>query len=976
MEGKLFVGRYLIWVVLLLGLQLHGCKSCIQKERNALLEIKEFLVSRSAAGYTHYVFPTWTNDTKSDCCQWEGIECDRTTTRVVGLSMSFMVFKEYSLFNLSLLHPFEEVQSLSLSSGNQYSEYEYFNQFNGFFDDVKGYKSLRTLRNLKILDLSSNRFNNSIFPFLNAATSLTTLFLRSNLMKGPIPAKELKDLTNLKLLDLSLNSFHGSMPDLTHLKKLKALDLGWNTFSSSMELQELNNLTKLEVLGLGDNDFVGPIPIEVCRMINLRELYLGGNHYVGQLPRCLGRLNKLKVLDLASNQFSGNLPSSFSSLESLEYLSLLDNNFTGLFSLNPLTNFTKLEVLKLSSASDMVQVKTESSWKPQFQLSVVVLRSCGLEKIPSFLVYQKNLRLVDLSGNKLSGDIPTWIMVNNTKLKVLQFQKNSFTTFQMPTIMHNLKLLDFSANDIRLFPNNISRAVPNLIHMNGSDNGFSGYLPLSLEDMKNIKFVDLSYNNFSGMLPMSFLMSGFSLMYLKLSHNKFSGYFLPEGTSFTSMEVLRLDNNLFTGKIGVGLLSSNNTLQALDMSNNGLSGTVPSWISEISNLQFFSVSNNLLEGTIPHSLMNMVSLLFMDISRNLLSGSLPSHSPSSILFLDNNNFTGAIPNTFLKRVKILDLRNNKLSGSIPQFVDTQSIRILLLRGNNLSGSIPRQLCDLSNIDLLDVSDNKLNGFIPTCLSHLSFGGGEESKYNLGTPTTDVLHLEFNYKSTFMVEQLEVFYFTFQEIEIKFATKQRYDSYFGGSGFDKGVLDYMHGLDLSSNELSGVIPEDLGNLSKLRALNLSHNFLSSSIPSSFSKMKDIESLDLSHNMLQGSIPQQLTSLNFLAVLKLSYNNLSGIIPQGRHFDTFDESSYLGNPFLCGPPTEISCEEKKSTEGAGNGGEGDEDAAIDMLVFYYSTASTYVTALIGILALMCFDCPWRQAWLRIVDASIASAKSMFS
>jgi hypothetical protein len=185
---------------------------------------------------------------------------------------------------------------------------------------------------------------------------------------------------------------------------------------------------------------------------------------------------------------------------------------------------------------------------------------------------------------------------------------------------------------------------------------------------------------------------------------------------------------------------------------------------------------------------------------------------------------------------------------------------------------------------------------------------------------------------------------------------------------------MYGLDLSSNELSGVIPAELGDLFKLRALNLSHNFLSSHIPDSFSKLQDIESLDLSYNMLQGSIPHQLTNLTSLAIFNVSYNNLSGIIPQGKQFNTFDENSYLGNPLLCGPPTDTSCETKKNSEENANGGEEDDkEVAIDMLVFYWSTAGTYVTALIGILVLMCVDCSWRRAWLRLVDAFIASAKS---
>ncbi|CAN6841717.1 unnamed protein product [Brassica oleracea] len=981
MERKLFLGQFLIWVVLLLG-QLHGCKSCIEKERKALLELKKHLISLSVEWGYDTVQPTWTNDTKSDCCLWEGLECNRTSGRVIGISIGDMVFENFSSpLNISLLQPFEDIRSLSLSVEQ--------NGFDGFFDDVEGYKSLRRLRNLEILDLSSNRFNDSIFPFLNGASSLKTIFLHNNLIEGPFPAEEQKDLTNLELLDLSLNMLKGSLSELKDWTNLELLDLSRNFLNGSM--LELKDLINLELLSLAQNSFSGPIPVEVfCEMKNLRELDLSENHFVGQLPLCLGSLKKLRVLDLSSNQFSGNLPSSFSSLESLEYLSLLNNNFKGILSLNPLANLTKLKVLKLSTTSDMLQVESESTWQSKFQLSVAVLRSCSLKKIPSFFLYQKNLRLVDLSSNKLSGNVPTWLLENNTQLEVLLLQNNSFTTFQMPTtIVHNnLQLLDFSKNDIGgLFPDNIGRLLPYLVHMNGSNNGFQRNFPSSMGEMKNISFLDLSYNNFSGNLPRSFFTGCFSLKYLKLSHNRFTGHVPPRLTNFTSLDVLRLDNNLFTGEIRVGLLSSNATLSILDMSNNLLTGSIPSWISNLSNLEFLLLSDNNIQGTVP-PLGNMSSVSFLDLSGNLLSGAIPSYVGHYVryLFLRDNNFTGPIPDTLLaRRVRILDLRNNKLSGSIPEFVSTDledppELSILLLRGNSLIGSIPRQLCDLRTIRILDLSHNKLSGYIPSCLYNLSFDLGvaeEDTNIYIGSdynPTS--FQLEY-YKSTFVVEKLVVKYTTYHEIAINFATKERYDSYTGGTEFSEGILGYMYGMDLSSNELSGVIPQEIGNLSRVRALNLSQNFLSGSIPSSFSNLKDIESLDLSYNMLHGSIPQQLTSLISLAVFDVSYNNLSGMVPQGRQFNTFDKSSYVGNPLLCGLPTNISCDQatERSEEEDNGGGEEDEEVVVDMLVFYYSTSSTYLTALICILLLMCFDCPWRRSLLRLIDAFIASVKTMF-
>ncbi|KFK41847.1 hypothetical protein AALP_AA2G178900, partial [Arabis alpina] len=473
-----------------------------------------------------------------------------------------------------------------------------FSQFNGFFDDVEGYKSLRKLRNLEILDLSSNQFNNSIFPFLNAATSLTTLFLRNNYMGGPLLIKELKNLTNLELLDLSGNGYNGSMPEFTHLRKLKALDLSFNDFS---ELQELKNLTNLELLDLSGNGYNGSMP-EFTHLRKLKALDLSFNAF-SELQE-LKNLTNLEVLGLAWNYFWEPIPIEVQvpievicELKNLRELDLqgnnfVDNNFEGLFSLKPLANLTKLKVFKLSSTSDMVEVESESTWQPKFQLRVAELPFCSLEKIPNFFVSQKKLRVVDLSSNRLSGDIPTWLLENNPELKVLLLKNNSFTIFPISTIVHKLQVLDFSANDISgVLPDNIGHVLPNLAHMNGTDNREQS------------------------------------------SHRSYS-------------------------KLDTGLISSDYVTA---------------------------------------------------IKQSLRS------------------ITGPIPVTLLENAKILDLRNNKLCGSIPEFVNTGDMRIFLLRGNSLTGSIPVKLCDLSSIGLLDLSDNKLNGIIPSCLYNLSFGRREEER---------------------------------------------------------------------------------------------------------------------------------------------------------------------------------------------------------------------------------------------------------
>jgi len=66
------------------------------------------------------------------------------------------------------------------------------------------------------------------------------------------------------------------------------------------------------------------------------------------------------------------------------------------------------------------------------------------------------------------------------------------------------------------------------------------------------------------------------------------------------------------------------------------------------------------------------------------------------------------------------------------------------------------------------------------------------------------------------------------------------------------------------------------------------------------MKKMESLDLSNNQLCGEIPQRMSLLTFLGYMNLSCNNFDGKIPIAMQLQSFNASSYIGNPKLCGAP----------------------------------------------------------------------------
>jgi Leucine-rich repeat (LRR) protein len=74
-----------------------------------------------------------------------------------------------------------------------------------------------------------------------------------------------------------------------------------------------------------------------------------------------------------------------------------------------------------------------------------------------------------------------------------------------------------------------------------------------------------------------------------------------------------------------------------------------------------------------------------------------------------------------------------------------------------------------------------------------------------------------------------------------------------------ILSMRIYIDVSMNNLEGEIPKSLGELRGLTAVNLSHNRIRGEIPmGSFSKLPELEMLDLSYNQLGGGY--QKTSLH--------------------------------------------------------------------------------------------------------------------
>ncbi|KAL1184397.1 hypothetical protein V6Z11_A01G041300 [Gossypium hirsutum] len=732
------------------------------------------------------------------------------------------------------------------------------------------------------------------------------------------------ELKSLKNLILSCNSFNGSFPtpDLITLGRLELLDLSRNYFNGSIP-QNLGKLSYLKALYLAGNLFKGSLPVPgLCELRRLQVLDISHNRLEGTLPSCLSNLTSLKVLDVHDNLLSGSItPHLIPSQKFLQFIDISKNVFEGSFSFSSMFNHSKLEVIVLGGTTSKLQIDNDNqagNGIPLFQLKVLQLSNCSMKNAPLFLLNQHRLIWVDISHNKLSGAIPSWLLQNNTDLKFLNLRNNSFTGKLDPFPQHPLSSMvhmDASYNHIDgHLPKDLGIVLPNLQYLNLSYNFFKGELPSSVGAMRKLLLLDLSFNNLSGKLPNELVKNCTDLGVLKLNNNNF--------------RALELGNNEFTG----GLMTKE---------------------------EFYA------------------EMRIFDVSNNKMTGKIPNGIDAKVLLLQSNSFEGQIPCEGFFNAQVVDISHNFLSGQAPSCLISKAfsyvnLRILLLGNNRFNGLIPRQLCQLRDISIMDLSNNFFSGSIPSCLSNVSFGN--YFSYSCGNLTFSYWNIrhEDGYSDLYPLVRLYDFTSFWDNVKLEdqyvfnidFVTKNSLLSFKGN------ILSYMSGLDLSCNNLTGAIPQSLGKLFSIRALNLSHNHLTGHIPVSLSNLSQIESLDFSYNNLSGRIPSELVDLNFLAVFSVAHNNLSGRIPDKGQFATFGINSYKGNPFLNGLPSEKN--RIKPVEILLSSDETEEKwYDIDRTFFISSFVATYGVFLLTFGALLYINPYWRRWWFRFIENFIYSS-----
>ncbi|CAB4315239.1 unnamed protein product [Prunus armeniaca] len=483
----------------------------------------------------------------------------------------------------------------------------------------------------------------------------------------------------------------------------------------------------------------------------------------------------LSKIDVPSRNFTGSIPRSMENLTQLIYVDLSMNKFNG--------------------------------------------------SVPFFSM-AKNLTLINLSSNLLTGQINSYHWENLTNLVFLDLRYNLLNG-TIPPSLFSLSLLQ----KLQLSNNQFSGQLPVfggislLDTLDLSSNKLEGPIPKPIFNLKGLKILSLSSNNFSGSFPLELLPQLKNLSILDLSYNRLSIYYNEINSSYSSfpqITTLKLASSKL--RIFPNFLRKQSKLNTLDLSQNQISGEIPNWIWKLSSTLFqLNLSCNSLL-TLEGPLLNVTSnLSVLDLHSNQLQGQIPLF-PQFATYLDysRNNF------------------NSVIRTDIGEFL---SYTIFFsLSSNKLHGIIPVSICNASNLQVLDVSNNSLNGSIPKCLTAIS-------------GTLAVLNLRRNNLSGTVPDKFP------EHCSLKT-------------------------LDLNGNQIGGQFPKSLANCTMLEVLNLGNNQIADTFPCLLKNISTLRVLVLRSNKFYGRFgcPNAHGNWSMLQIVDIALNKFSGEIP-GRAVTTW-------------------------------------------------------------------------------------------
>ncbi|PPD89732.1 hypothetical protein GOBAR_DD13334 [Gossypium barbadense] len=206
-------------------------------------------------------------------------------------------------------------------------------------------------------------------------------------------------------------------------------------------------------------------------------MYTKRCYFTGNLPP-ITNAPKLENLLLWRNKLSGNIPNSISNVSMLKELDLSDNLFSG--PIPTLGNLRYLECLHIQNNNLIAGSTIDHDWT-----------------FLSSLANCKHLKRIILSGNPLSGVLPTYIGNLSNSLRYF--------------MASNCEIIGNIPMEIAIW--SIPESFGGLINLESLDlckNNLSGVISKSLEKLLHLKYFNVSFNRLEGEIPTERSFSNFS----------------------------------------------------------------------------------------------------------------------------------------------------------------------------------------------------------------------------------------------------------------------------------------------------------------------------------------------------------------------------------------------------------------------------------------------------------------------------------
>jgi LRR receptor-like serine/threonine-protein kinase FLS2 len=239
-------------------------------------------------------------------------------------------------------------------------------------------------------------------------------------------------------------------------------------------------------------------------------------------------------------------------------------------------------------------------------------------------------------------------------------------------------------------------------------NSLTGNIPPTITNLSRLSTFGIEDNNIKGSIPRDKWWLP-NLNFFACDSNYLTGAIPLYIFNISSLQEIALADNSLYGNLPSDSGFSCPSLESLLFSQNKFNGPIPLYLSNCSNLVLVDFASNILSGPIPKSLGDLKYLRILNLDLNQLTGELGDQEL---------NFLSSFSNC-----RVLEhpaISYNPMDSTLPDSIGNFSttLRTFTLFGSKIKGHIPMSIGFLKKLTLLGLRKNNLTGNIPSTIGGL------------------------------------------------------------------------------------------------------------------------------------------------------------------------------------------------------------------------------------------------------------------